>query len=83
MNTARDDMLEKKIERFLDDLGDDFYVNKMIVRMSDINKDEYEAYLKTGYKHMYFEDYYRIGDGVESLIEERDEELIDFILENY
>jgi hypothetical protein len=32
---------------------------------------------------MWFEDYYSIGDGLEELIEDGDEELLEYIAENY
>jgi hypothetical protein len=76
---------ENKIKAFLADVGEDFFNRNSasIVQKEDIDMDTYAEYLKTGYKHMYFEDYFCIGDGLEELIEEQDEVVMEFIRENY
>ena len=76
---------DTKVQSFLKDLGVDFYNtnDNKIVRFEDINKEEYEEYKRTGYSYMYFEDYFRIGDGIEELLELKHEGLLNYIEDNY
>ena len=76
---------DTKVQSFLKDLGVDFYNtnDNKIVRFEDINKEEYEEYKRTGSGHMYFEDYFRIGDGIEELLELKHEGLLNYIEDNY
>jgi hypothetical protein len=76
---------EKQIEAFLKDVGNGFWNknNRSIVDRDEIDKEAYELYLETGHTNMWFEDYYSIGDGLEELIEDENEELLEYIAEYY